>query len=45
LEQVLRREGFRVAVMRATVPTDRREAWIADRLREGVDVVLCQQRP
>jgi len=44
LEQVLRREGFRVAVMRATVPTDRREAWIADRLREGVDVVLCHPR-
>jgi len=44
LEQVLRREGFRVAVMRATVPTDRREAWIADRLREGADVVLCHPR-
>jgi hypothetical protein len=44
LEQVLRREGFRVAVMRATVQTDRREAWIADRLREGVDVVLCHPR-
>ena len=44
LEQVLCREGFRVAVMRASVPTDRREAWIAERVREGVDVVVCHPR-
>jgi hypothetical protein len=44
LEQVLCREGFRVAVMRASVPTDRREAWIAERVREGVDVFVCHPR-
>jgi len=44
LEQVLCREGFRVAVMRASVPTDRREAWIAERVREGVDVLVCHPR-
>ncbi len=44
VEQVLRDAGFRVAVMRSSVPTNRRETWIQDRVREGVDVVICHPR-
>ena len=44
VEQILRDAGFRVAVMRSSVPTNQREAWIRDRVREGVDVVVCHPR-
>lgn len=44
LEKVLSGAGFRVAVLRTSVPTDKREAWFTDRLREGVDVVVCHPR-
>jgi SNF2 family DNA or RNA helicase len=44
LERVLRDAGFRVAVMRSTVPTDKREDWYEKRLREGVEVVVCHPK-
>ena len=40
-----RRHGFKVAVMKAdAVPPERREAWVAQRVEEGVDVLVCHPR-
>ena len=44
LESVLRNAGFRVAVLRPTVPTEKREEWYAKRLQEGVEVVICHPK-
>ena len=42
MEDLLSRHGFRVAVMKAdAVPPERREAWVAQRVEEGVDVLVC----
>ena len=45
LDDILTRHGFRAAVLKAdTVPPDRREAWVEQRVKEGVDVVICHPR-
>jgi hypothetical protein len=44
LERVLQQAGFRVAVLRSTVATDKREAWYKRQLRAGVEVVLCHPK-
>ena len=44
LAHVLGNAGFRVAVLRSTVPTDKREAWYEKQLKEGVEVVICHPR-
>lgn len=44
LERVLQQAGFRVAVLRSTVATDKREAWYERQLRAGVEVVLCHPK-
>ena len=45
LRSVLEGEGFRVAVLRAdTVPAERREDWVAARVREGLDVLITNPR-
>ena len=45
MEEFLGRHGFRVAVMMAdAVPSERREAWVAQRVEEGVDVLVCHPR-
>ena len=45
VEQFFTRHGFRVAVMEAdAVAPDRREAWVADRVKEGIDVLICHPR-
>ncbi len=44
LAHVLANAGFRVAVLRSTVPTDKREAWYEKQLKEGVEVVICHPR-
>jgi len=44
LERVLRQAGFRVAVLRQTVPTLRRELWYEKQLKEGVEVVICHPK-
>ena len=42
MDDILTRHGFRVAVMKAdAVAPDRREAWVADRVKQGVDVLIC----
>ena len=42
MDDFLTRHGFRVAVMKAdAVAPDRREAWVADRVKQGVDVLIC----
>ena len=42
---ILEREGFRVAVLKAsTVPADRREEWVAARVAEGIDVLVTHPR-
>ena len=42
MDDILTRHGFRVAVMKAdAVAPDRREAWVADRVAEGIDVLIC----
>ncbi len=45
MEQFLTRHGFRVAVLKAdTVAPDRREAWVEERVKQGVDVLVCHPR-
>ena len=45
MEDSLGRHGLRVAVMKAdAVPPERREAWVAKRVEEGVDVLVCHPR-
>ena len=45
MEQFLTRHGFRVAVLKAdSVAPDRREAWVEERVKQGVDVVICHPR-
>ena len=45
MEQFLTQHGFRVAVLKAdTVAPDRREAWVEERVKQGVDVVICHPR-
>ncbi len=42
---ILTRHGFRTAVMKAdAVAPDRREKWVADRVAEGIDVLICHPR-
>ena len=42
---MLTRHGFRVAVMKAdAVSPERREAWVADRVKQGIDVMICHPR-
>ena len=45
MEQFLTRHGFRVAVLKAdSVAPDRRESWVEERVKQGVDVVICHPR-
>lgn len=44
LEKILNREGIRTAVLRRNVSTDKREAWYAKRVKEGVQVVIAHPR-
>lgn len=44
LRDVLEQAGFRVAVLKSSVPTERREQWYAERLKEGVEVVICHPK-
>lgn len=40
LKALLEQEGFRVAVLRASVEASRREDWIAEQLDRGIDVLI-----
>ena len=45
VEQFFTRHGFRVAVMEAdAVAPDRREAWVADRVKQSIDVLISHPR-
>ena len=45
LHALLTRHGARVAVLKAdAVKPDRREAWVAERVQEGLDVLVCHPR-
>ena len=45
MEDILTRHGFRVAVMKAdAVAPEKREAWVADRVKQGIDVMICHPR-
>ena len=45
MDEILTRHGFRVAVMKAdAVAPDKREAWVADRVKKGLDVLICHPR-
>ena len=40
LKSLLEQEGFKVAVLRASVDASRREDWIAEQLDRGIDVLI-----
>ena len=45
MDDILTRHGFRVAVMKAdAVEPKRRETWVADRVKKGLDVLICHPR-
>ena len=44
IETVLRREGVRIAVLRSSVATDKREDWYERQLKAGVEVVICHPK-
>ena len=45
MDDILTRHGFKVAVMKAeAVAPDRRERWVADRVKQGIDVMICHPR-
>ena len=45
MDDILTRHGFRVAVMKAdAVAPERREAWVAQKVEEGIDVLICHPR-
>ena len=33
--------GLRVAVLRASVDTDKREDWVAEQVDKGIDILIC----
>ena len=45
MDDILTRHGFRVAVMKAdAVAPERREAWVEERVKQGIDVMICHPR-
>ena len=45
MDEILTRHGFKVAVMKAdAVAPKRREAWVADKVKQGIDVMICHPR-
>ncbi len=41
LKKVLEMSGLKVAVLRSSVGTDKREDWIMDQVDRGIDVLVC----
>ena len=45
MDKFLTGHGFRVAVLKAdTVAPDRREAWVEEKVKQGLDVLICHPR-
>ena len=38
------KEGIRTAILRASVPTHKREAWYREQLRRGIDACICHPK-
>ena len=41
LKDLLVNAGLKVAVLKATVATEKREDWVADQVDKGIDVIIC----
>jgi len=41
LKKVLEISGFKVAVLRSSIGTDKREDWIIDQVDRGIDILVC----
>ena len=45
MDDMLTRHGFKVAVMKAdSVAPEHREAWVAEKVKQGVEVIICHPR-
>jgi hypothetical protein len=44
LENILVKEGIRVAVLTSDVPTEKREAWFETKLQQGIEVTICHPK-
>ena len=45
MDRFLTEQGFRVAVLKAdSVAPDRREAWVEEKVKQGIDVLVCHPR-
>jgi len=44
LAELLTKAGLRVVILRSSVGTRKREAWVNRRVREGIDVLICNPR-
>ena len=45
IKQTLEAHDHRAAIMRSNaVPPDRREGWVRDKVKEGIDVLICHPR-
>jgi hypothetical protein len=44
LENILTREGLRVAVLTSDVPPEKREGWFAQKVRDGVQVTISHPK-
>ena len=45
MDDILTRHGFRVTVMKSdAVAPDKREAWVEDKVKQGIDVLICHPR-
>jgi superfamily II DNA or RNA helicase len=44
LEQLFLNEGIRAAILRASVPTHKREVWYREQLRRGIEACICHPK-
>jgi superfamily II DNA or RNA helicase len=44
LEQLFLKDGIRAAILRASIPTHKREAWYREQLRRGIDACICHPK-
>jgi hypothetical protein len=44
LARLLRRAGLRTVILRSSVGARRRERWVRNRIRDGLDVLICNPR-
>lgn len=44
VEKILKKAGIKVALLKSSVNTEKREKWIDDRYKEGVEVIICNPK-